>query len=112
VGLPLGKGLTGLTAGILARALSLGRNRYSSLLAVPTTFLAYVPECLYTIAYFRYLVPYFYGFAMEFMIPIVISKAWVEIIVMSFLMGAIVGNNGFKEFITRFLGVQKQPTKL
>jgi hypothetical protein len=48
-------------------------------------------------------VPIFYGFSMSFLVPIVISKAWVEIVVMSFLMGALVGNNGFKEFVAKFL---------
>jgi len=112
IGVPAGKALTGLTAGFLYKKLRVNSRSRPSTLTIPVILVSYVPECLYTIAYFRYLVPYFYGFAMEFMIPIVISKAWVEIIVMSFLMGAIVGNNGFKEFITRFLGVQKQPTKL
>jgi hypothetical protein len=36
------------------------------------------------------------------MIPIVIPKAWIEIAVMSLLMGALAGNTGFREFILRF----------
>jgi hypothetical protein len=37
------------------------------------------------------------------MVPIVIPKAWIEITLMSLIMGALVGNAGFKEFILRFL---------
>jgi hypothetical protein len=41
------------------------------------------------------------------MIPIVIPKAWVEIVVISLLMGALAGNTGFKEFISRFFYTSK-----
>jgi riboflavin transporter FmnP len=104
IGVPSGKALTGLTAGLLYKALHVNSRSRSSLLTVLVVLVSYIPECLFTIAYFRYLVPFFYGFTMEFMIPIVISKAWVEISVMSLLMGALNGNYGFKEFVTRFLG--------
>jgi hypothetical protein len=48
------------------------------------------------------MVQFAYGFGMSFMVPIVIPKAWIEITVMSLLMGALAGNIGFKEFISRF----------
>jgi len=103
VGLPLGKGLTGLTAGILARALSLGRNRYSSLLAVPTTLLAYVPECLYTYAYFAFLMPFFLGSGgAAVFIYYILPKALAEVVIMSFFMAALMGNSGFNNFLSRF----------
>jgi LytS/YehU family sensor histidine kinase len=101
IGVPFGKALTGFTAGLLYKKLRINESSRPSMFTVPIILLSYVPECIYTIIYFRYLVPYFYGFAMEFMIPIVISKAWVEITVMSLLMGALVGNSGFKEFASR-----------
>jgi hypothetical protein len=41
------------------------------------------------------------------MIPIVIPKAWIEITVMSILVGALAGNAGFKEFILRFFYTSK-----
>jgi len=91
IGVPSGKALTDLTAGLLYRT-------------VLMVLVSYVPECLFTVAYFRHIIPFFYGFAMEFMIPIVILKAWVEISVISLLMGALNGNHGFREFVERFLG--------
>jgi LytS/YehU family sensor histidine kinase len=100
IGVPSGKALTGFMAGFLYRKLRIKESSRPSSLTIPVILLSYIPECIYTIIYFRCLVPYFYGFAMEFMIPIVISKAWVEVIVMSLLMGALVGNQGFNEFVS------------
>lgn len=107
IGLPLGKALTGLAAGFVYKKLHVNQKPRSSALTVPIILASYIPECIYTVAYFLYLVPFFYGFAMSFMIPIVISKAWMEIAIMSFLMGALVGNNGFREFIARFFSTAK-----
>jgi LytS/YehU family sensor histidine kinase len=107
IGVPFGKALTGLMAGLLYKKLRINETSRPSALTIPIILVSYVPECIYTIAYFLYLVPYFYGFAMNFIIPVVISKAWVEIAVMSVLMGALVGNNGFREFIVRFFSTTK-----
>jgi len=101
IALPIGKALTGLTAGFIYKKLGVHGSSRSSILTVPLTLISYIPECLYTVAYFIFIVPYFYGIVMSFMIPIVIPKAWIEITVMSILMGALAGNVGFKEFITK-----------
>lgn len=111
IGVPFGKALTGATAGFLYRKLRINERSRSSTLTIPVILASYIPECIYTILYFYSLVPYFYGFAMEFMIPIVISKAWVEVLTMGFLMGALAGNSGFKEFVIRFLGMHKTSSK-
>jgi LytS/YehU family sensor histidine kinase len=108
IGVPLGKALTGLTAGLLYKKLKIGNSSQHSFLAIPATLLAYVPEAVYTVLYFLYIIPFINGQAMAYIIPIVISKAWVEIVVMSILMGALAGNIGFREFINRFLYVQKR----
>jgi len=107
IGVPFGKALTGLMAGFLYKKLKINNRSKPSTLTVPIILISYIPECIFTIFYFLYMVPYFYGFAMSFMIPIVIPKAWIEIFVMSLLMGALAGNTGFREFIIRFL----QPIK-
>jgi len=107
IGVPLGKALTGFTAGFLYKKLKISNNLRSSTLTIPVILLSYIPECLFTIAYFLYVVPYVYGGTWEFMIPIVIPKAWIEITIMGLLMGALVGNVGFKEFITRFFYTPK-----
>jgi hypothetical protein len=38
---------------------------------------------------------------MAAMIPFVIPKGWIEVALMSLIMGTLAGNMGFKEFITR-----------
>jgi len=103
IGLPMGKALTGLTAGIISKSLNLGNRPYSSLLAVPATILAYVPECVYTYSYFAYLMPYFLGSGGPYIfIYYILPKSLAEVIIMSFLMAALIGNYGFNEFLNRF----------
>ena len=109
VGLPIGKALTGLTAGLLAKKLDLGVKGRSSLLAAPVVLLAYVPECLFTVAYFTYLMPYFIGGGGFGMLFFILPKAWVEIIIIGVLMAALVGNYGFISFINRFFAAAKNP---
>jgi LytS/YehU family sensor histidine kinase len=107
IGVPFGKALTGLTAGFLYKRLKINNSSRSSTITIPITLISYIPECIYTIFYFLYIVLYVYGTAMSFMIPIVIPKAWIEITVMSIIMGALAGNIGFKEFIMKFFYTPK-----
>ncbi|HUW48451.1 MAG TPA: hypothetical protein VMW36_06895, partial [Patescibacteria group bacterium] len=71
------------------------------------TLLAYVPESLYTVFYFLYVVTWVNIPSMFFMIPLVIPKGWLEIAVMSILMSALAGNKGFIEAVTRLFYLQK-----
>jgi LytS/YehU family sensor histidine kinase len=107
VGVPLGKAMTGLMAGLLYKKLRIGNGSKHSFLAIPATLVSYVPESIYTVLYFLYIVTLVNGQGMAYLVPIVIPKGWVEIIVMSILMGALAGNAGFREFISRFLHTQK-----
>ena len=102
-GLPLGKGLTSLAMGILAKCLKVRERKYSSILTIPLVFLAYIPECIFTYAFFEYLMPFFVGRGGAYMFYYILPKALVEITVMSFLIAALIGNNGFTEFIGKFL---------
>jgi LytS/YehU family sensor histidine kinase len=107
IGVPFGKALTGLIAGFLYKKLRINSSARSSTLTVPIILVSYIPECIYTILYFLYIVLYVYGFSMSYMIPLVIPKAWIEITIISLLMGALAGNAGFKEFIIRFFYTPK-----
>ncbi len=69
-----------------------------SVLVVGSTLLSYVPKSVYTVIYFLYLVALVNGSAMTFMIPIVIPKAWVEVVAMGLMMGVLTGNSGFRDF--------------
>ena len=102
IGLPIGKALTGLTAGLLYKGLSMDQRKQKSVLTVPLILVSYIPEFIYTIAYFATLLPYFIGGGGFSLLVFVLPKAWAEIIVMSFFMAALVGNRGFSTFITNF----------
>jgi LytS/YehU family sensor histidine kinase len=107
IGVPFGKALTGFTAGFLYKKLKIHKSSRPSTLTIPILLISYIPECIYTIIYFLFLVQIVYGGGMGFMIPIVIPKAWIEVAIMSLLMGMLVGNAGFKEFILRFFYTSK-----
>jgi uncharacterized membrane protein len=111
IGVPLGKAMTGLMAGLLYKKLKIGNGSHHTFLAVPATLLSYVPESIYTVLYFLYIMTLVNGQGMAYLVPVVTAKAWVEIVVMSILMGALAGNTGFREFINRFLHTQK-PDKI
>ncbi|MBS7632143.1 hypothetical protein KEJ15_00755 [Candidatus Bathyarchaeota archaeon] len=104
IGVPIGKAMTGLTSGFLFRKLGANQPSRSSFLTIPIVLVSYIPECLFTIFYFVYLIMIFYGSAWWFMIPLVIPKAWVEIFVMSLVMLALAGNTGFRNFVYRSFG--------
>jgi len=107
VGLPIGKSLTGLTAGVLFKGLRIRERMHPSPFAVPIVLLAYVPEFLFTVFFFLALVPYFFGWVS---VPLVISigiKAWMELGVMSVLVGALLGNNGFSEFMSAYFSFHR-----
>jgi len=102
IGLPIGKSITGLTAGWLYKGLGVDQRPRKSVLTVPLILVSYIPECIYTIAYFVSLLPYFIGGGGIGILAFVLPKAWAEIIFMSFFMSALVGNYGFSTFITTF----------
>jgi len=109
IGVPIGKAMTGLLAGFLYKKLGLSNGSRRSTWALPITLMAYVPESIYTVLYFLFVVQLIGIPAMAFMIPLVIPKGWIEILVMSLLMGALAGNTGFRDFIGRIF--YSQPNK-
>jgi riboflavin transporter FmnP len=108
IGLPVGKALSGLTAGLIAESLNLGQKPRSSLLAIPATLLAYVPECIYTYVYFAYLLPLFIGSGgAAIFIGIILPKAIGEVAIISVLMAALMGNKGFNDFVRTFFSTKR-----
>lgn len=102
--LPIGKGLTGLAAGILSVNLGLGRSKRSSLLAIPSALLAYIPECLFTYAVFEWLLPPLIGRGgAALFLYYILPKALAEITIMGFFMAALLKNEGFNKFVEIFI---------
>jgi len=108
IGLPVGKALTGFTAGLLYRVFGMNQRSRRSILTVPLVATSYVPEFLFTIIYFVSLLPFFVGGGGASILIFVLPKAWVEVIVMSFLMAALVGNQGFSNFLNNFFIYRKE----
>ncbi|MCX8183316.1 MAG: ECF transporter S component [Crenarchaeota archaeon] len=105
-GFIIGKMLTGLTVGLVSRALGIMERRRKGLLTVFSTLLGYVPECLFTVFFFLVIIPLFAppaaaGFLVTLLIPI-LAKAWIEMGLMGFYMAALVGNQGFTSLVSRF----------
>jgi thiamine transporter ThiT len=109
VGLIFGKGLTGLTVGILSSSIGVTRRKKASFLVIPTVLVGYLPEFVFTVFFFLSLVPIFIGggvavYLVVIELPIIIVKAWAEMIIISCFMAALIDNRGFSNFIDRYLG--------
>ena len=108
VGLPVGKSLTGLATGAIFRLLKINKRTHASLQTIPAVLIGFVPEFLFTAFFFLFLVPQVLGWLN---VPLLVSievKAWGEISIMSILMAALIGNNGFRTFMQSFFGSEKQ----
>jgi LytS/YehU family sensor histidine kinase len=111
IGLPMGKALTGLTVGYLTRFFKLENAKHSAWKISLTTLIGYVPECIFTVFYFEWLIvillpdvaasfTLYFG-SIHLLVLSILAKAWVEIALLSIFMGTLVGNNGFDDFVTR-----------
>jgi len=100
IGLPVGKALTGLTIALLGKVVNIHHRNHASIITVPTTIASYIPEGVFTYIYFSYLLPLFMeqqiGTAI---IATIMIKAIIEVVIMSFIMAALIGNKGFNDFI-------------
>jgi hypothetical protein len=96
-GLPLGKALTGVTAGILFK-----RYQMTSWVnAVFITVTAYVPEAILTFGLFRYLLPPVMGLPIGVASLIgfqIIVKACFEMIALGIIIKQITSNTNFRGF--------------
>jgi riboflavin transporter FmnP len=114
IGLPLGKSLTGLTTGFFFKVFKIRQRKHASIITVPTVLMSFIPETLFTVAYFLTFAPFFFvnfSFGMS-LLAVILPKAWAEIIFMSFLMAALVGNKGFNVFVTSYLQQNTMRNKL
>ena len=97
IGLPLGKALSGLTSGLIAKGLKLGQRPRSSLWGMPSTYLSYVPEAVFTYAYFILLLGIATGGTVFF--TSILPKALVEVTIIGVIISALMGNAGFSNFV-------------
>jgi hypothetical protein len=101
--LPFGKGLTGLTVGLLATGLCLNSRPHKALIGIPVTLLAYIPEGIFTYAYFTALLPYFFNqFIPDFIVSGIMIKAAIEVAIMSGIIAVLLRNKAFNNFISAY----------
>jgi LytS/YehU family sensor histidine kinase len=106
IGLTIGKSLTGMTAGLVASAIKFEQKSRPAILAIPSTFLAYIPESLFTWGYFVLLLGTITGTAV---FSTVIVKALIEIAIMSVVMMILLRNNGFSCYVRSHFFSQSKP---
>ena len=109
--LPVGKALTGLTVGLIAQSIR-PEKRLRTYSVVLSVLLGYVPEAVLTWYYFVNLVPLFVtGYFAQVIAPTlaipVLVKGTGEMILISTLTVALVGNEGFRMFFRRFVPMEQ-----
>jgi len=104
-GLPIGKAITGATAGFLISKLGFFKNERKPLLFIPITLLAYVPEAIYTAVLFIVVFPAVYGlplFVVYLITTQILIKASVEMVAIGIIGVALLSNRGFNSFAKGF----------
>ena len=100
-GLPLGKALTGIAAGIIFKRYDLD----SWLRAALLTMASYIPEGVLTLVLFRYLLPPVTGMPIGLATLIgyqIVVKAFIEMILLGLLLRQITSNTGFKAYAENY----------
>lgn len=100
IGLPVGKALTGLSAGFLFRKIDVDVAAWRSVIV---TVVSYVPEAILTLILFIYLMPLYLSLPVSIAQTIavqIVVKAFIEMIVMGILVGLINRNPGFRAYRT------------
>jgi len=100
IGLPLGKAMTGIVAGVL-----LQRMKDVNWKIVLATVTSYIPEAIFTAVIFVVLYPIYYGLPVavaELIALQIIVKAFVEMIILGVLLRYISGSKPFKGITRAF----------
>lgn len=96
IGIPLGKALTGVAAGLVFKSLRDGKLKL-----VAATLVSYVPEAVFTWVLFVYLFPPILGFPQEIAIAVAIQilvKAFIEMLFMGTILAYLTGSKGFQAY--------------
>jgi riboflavin transporter FmnP len=97
--LPLGKGVAGIGAGVLYKRLRVEKDYIKN---VFVTVISFIPEAGVIYLIFMILMPAFMGLPKVVALPLTIQinvKALGEMVILGILMGTILRNKGFSEYI-------------
>jgi len=111
--LPIGKALTGITAGLIMRALGLQTWKRHKAFTIASTIIAYVPEGVFTVFIFLIMLPIALGIPSEgldafrnslfyFVVAPILVKAFIEMFVMGVILAAFSANKSFRSFMNGF----------
>ncbi len=103
-GLPIGKALTGITAGFIMRALRAQEKRRRVIMVI-STLISYVPEAIFTIALFLVIFPFVFGTPVAILISIVIPiliKGLIEMVAEGLVLVTLSGNQSFAGLLKSF----------
>ena len=101
--IPVGKALTGITAGIVMKAI--GNPIRHRFFIVLTTMASYIPEAVYTAFIFIIIYPIIFKLPSSLFTLVTVQilvKAFVEMVVMGLILATMLGNRGFKEYVEGF----------
>jgi len=102
IGLPVGKALTGLTAGYVFNWFK--ESRYPNVISA---VVSYIPEAILTYVLFKYLLPVTTGIPVGIAVAIsiqIIVKAMVEMVILGVMLTGLTGNAGFRGFTEGYFG--------
>lgn len=109
--LPVGKALTGITAGFVMRALGIRTGKRHRILIVASALLSYIPEGIFTAFLFLGIFPLVFPETPLFILyPIAITiviKGFFEMFVEGIALSALSTNQGFAMFIQDFFATPK-----
>ncbi len=99
-GLPLGKAMTGVAAGLVMSRFDVNESRVRPVLA---TVISYIPEAVFTVFLFVSLFPVFLGLPPVVATAIatqIIIKAFFEMVVMGIVLAGMIENQGFTHYVS------------
>ena len=108
--LPVGKALTGITAGFVMRALGMRTGKRHRILIVASALLSYIPEGIFTAFLFLGIFPLVFETPLFILYPIAITiviKGFIEMFVEGIALSALSANQGFAMFIQDFFTTPK-----
>jgi thiamine transporter ThiT len=94
IGLPVGKALTGLTAGYVFNWFKESRSPN-----VISAMVSYIPEAILTYVLFRYLLPVTTGIPVGIAVALsfqIITKAFIEMVILGVMLTGLTGNTSFR----------------
>ena len=111
--LPVGKALTGITAGFVMQALGLRSGKRHQAFTVASTPIAYLPEGVFTVFIFLVVLPIvmqvpagqvdaFRSFIFSVVTAPILVKAFLEMLVEGIILTALSVNQSFRNFMNGF----------